>query len=54
MSAVSAMGGAVTPNIGHANTHSPTQKLQEIQNEAIASHQAEVKDTHDGEVNITI
>lgn len=41
MSAVSAIGGAAALPVNHSKAPSATQNLQQIQQQAIAEHQAE-------------
>lgn len=52
MSAVSAIGGAAALTANHSKAPSATQSLQQIQQQAIAAHQAETRDVSKSGVNI--
>lgn len=52
MSAVSAIGGATALPVNNSKLPSATQSLQQIQQEAIATHQAETAAATKSGVNI--
>lgn len=52
MSAVSAIGGAAALSVNHSKAPSATQSLQQIQQQAIAAHQAETPIVSKSGVNI--